>query len=114
MSKFTKAIHEVVMEPLSIKTAKKTIITTTITIAGLDYVKFKIHHFKRLTKTKAEINPNLSIKPKIIFHAGQHPLQSITVKKQRCKEILELSTNVPDGAPGSVLNVAVPQIPPPL
>ena len=68
-SKCTKASHQA-MEYLSIATAKKkTIVTKIITVAGLDYVKFKLHHFKRPVKTKAERNPHLSVKPKFIFRA---------------------------------------------
>ena len=45
----------------------------TITVSGLDYLKIKTHHFKRPMKTKAERNKHLSVKPKFIFHSGQHP-----------------------------------------
>ena len=59
-------------------------------------------------KTKVERNSHLSIKSKFIVRAGQHPKQSITVKKQRYKEIMELPTGVSRGMPGNALSLTAP------
>ena len=58
------------------KRKEQNTITQIITVAGLDYRKFKIHHFKRPTETKAEQNPRLYVNPKRIFRVGQHLTQS--------------------------------------
>ena len=111
--KYNTTSHEAI-EYLGITTPKKnTTLTNTITVAGLDYVKFKLHHLKRSMKTKPERNPHLSAKPKFIFHAGQYPTQSTTVKK-KCKEIMDLPTRVPNGTPGNASRRTTPQISPTL
>ena len=48
------------MEYVSIAIAKKTTIGTAILIGtGLDYVKCKLHHFKRPTALKVKRNPHI-------------------------------------------------------
>ena len=72
-SKCTQANHEA-LEHLIITDRKNSTTTfKTISAAGLDYVKLKVHHSKRPIKTKAERNKYLSVRPKFIFKSGQHP-----------------------------------------
>ena len=55
-SKCKEASHEA-LEHVKITTSKGQKLTLpTITVAGLDYLKIKAHHFKRPMKTKAERN----------------------------------------------------------
>ena len=84
-------------------------------VVGLDYVKFKIYHSKKATKTKTERNPHLSIKTEFIFCAGHHPTQYTTVEKQRYEETRELPTGVLSGTPSNALSLTAPHIwqPPP-
>ena len=75
-SKCKEASHEA-LEHLKITTSKGQKLTLpTITVAGLDYLKTKAHHFKRPMKTKAERNMHWTVQPKFVFHSGQHPLPS--------------------------------------
>ena len=103
-SKCAKVRSHKLMEYLIITITKnESTVTETINLAGLDYVKFKLHHFKRSTKTKVERNPLIYVKPKFIFCTGQHPTQSqyessrkphITMKKKE-HNIAKLSSCQP-------------------
>ena len=70
-SKCSEASHEA-LEYLKITTSnKRTVMIKVETAAGLDYVKLKVHHFKRPMKTKLQRNPFLFVRPKqLIFRSG--------------------------------------------
>ena len=61
----------ITIEYLSITTAKQ----GTITVAGLDYVSFKLNHLKRPTTIEDKRTPLLSVKPRFIFRTGHHPIR---------------------------------------
>ena len=70
-SKCKKATHEA-LEYLEIVTNKNQKIRIKADqAAGLDYVKIKIHHFKRPMRTKAERNPHFSVKPKLLLKTSR-------------------------------------------
>ena len=71
-SKCKEATHEPLKYLKTTTLSNQTIKINRQAVAGLDYIKLPIHHFKRLLKTKQQRHPFLRrVKPKqLLFRSG--------------------------------------------
>ena len=93
-SKCIEAKHEA-LEYFQLTTSnKKSYKLSVETVAGLDYVKLGVHHFKRPMQTKMQRNPHLTVQPKFIFRSGIQPIKHDSIEDDNENQVQDSSAKL--------------------